>query len=169
MSITTRNEKGLYEESMLTGTLEERDFLDPLHSTDGIEHVGWFNTTNPIFKLTERSTAREIAVQIADLATNGEMGSAGLRAFIIPADLTITEVTDIFEQAVVFVKIENWGDGCLPNQIIGKPSEIKDYIRDREKEMSENMRQYIPNGTVELDDHAVWGWDYGQYQFVAWR
>ena len=168
MSITTADEKGLYEDSMLTNTLEETGFLTPLADISGIEHVGWFNTAEPVFQI-QSGSARKIAVEISDLAQNGELESAGLRGFIIPADLDISEVSDIFTESCVIVKIENWGDGCLPNNIIGQMSLIQDHISEREAEMSEKMRSYISDGTIELDTHAVWGWDYGQYQFVAWR
>lgn len=169
MSITSASEKGLFEESMLTGNIEETGFLRPLDSVSGMEHIGWFNTTEPIFRLNEGVSAREVAVAIADCARNGEMESAGLRAFVVPSSYEAESISDVFDAAVVLVKIENWWDNCLPNGIVGDTHAVKDYIAEREAEMSDRVRSNLSSPTIEIDDHAVFGGGYGQYQFVGWE
>lgn len=168
-NILPASEKGLYGEPMLTDTLEESGFLDPLDSVNGIEHVGWFSTVEPIFQVDKSVSIQAVAVEIASLVKNGQMESAGLRGFIVPADSSLREVIDIFSETVVIVKIENWWDSCIPNQHLDSQEAIEGYIEESESEMSERLRSCFTTSVIEVDAHSDYSGDFGQYQFVGWN
>lgn len=165
--LTLAIEKGLYEEPMLTETLEESGFLEPLEDTSGIEHTGWFSTVEPVFQLCDGHSNQAVADEIAKRARNGDMESAGLRGFVISE--SVSEVTDIFDSAVVIVKIENWWESCLPNSILDNQGDIRRYIEDSESEMSSRLQSHFDSGVFELDTHSRFGGDFGQYQFTGWE
>lgn len=169
MELTPASQKSLFDETMLNNTLEETGFLEPLDSVSGITHIGWFSDVEPVFQLTGRQSARAVAVEIADMAQNGEMESAGLRGFVVPKETVIESISDMFSVAVVIVKVENWWDNCLPNGVLNDQSAIESHIREREQEMSERMRSKFSDGCFEIDGHSVFGGPYGQYQFVGWE
>lgn len=174
MSITPASQKGLYSESQLSGTLEESGFLRPLDAVSGIEHIGWFNTVEPVFRLVDGASVNVVGKDIQSRVRNGEFDSAGLRGFVVPEGMEAGEVRDIFSDAVLMVKVENWWRSCVPNRL-QEEAEIQEYIAEREEKMRGKLSGRFSGGAI-LDRHAnisVAGGSldgsYGQYQYVAWK
>lgn len=176
MSLTPASEISLFENTRLQNTVEEDGFLRPLDSIQGIEHIGWHNDVEPIFRLTDEESLSSVGTAIVEKVDAGEFDSAGLRAVILPQEFTIDMCTDVFSNARVYIHIENWWESCIPNHI-SEIEDIQEYIDEREQEMSVRNQNVTSLATIAIDGHAdipikgqsEFSDSYGQYQFVGWR
>lgn len=175
-SLTPSSEVHLFENSQLQNTVEETGFLKPLDSVKGIEHIGWHNDVEPIFRLTEGTSLSSVGTAIVEKVENGDFDSAGLRAFILPEGFTLDMCTTVFSNARIYIHIENWWESCIPSHI-SENKEVLSYIEEREQEISNRNREQSSLATVVLDGHADipingqsdFSESYGQYQFVGWK
>lgn len=176
MSLTHSSEIALFENTQLQNTVEEEGFLRPLDSIQGIEHIGWYNNKEPVFRLANDSQLSSVGTDIVESVKSAEFDSAGLRAVVLPKDFTLEMCTDIFKNARIFIHIENWWESCIPNNLENE-HEIKKYITNREQEISEQHKDQTSLATIAIEGHAdipingqsIFNESYGQYQFVGWK